>query len=150
MSFFFPLSSFLFLLPKNHPDPSSPTKGHPCGGGEYPVVLRRWENDRTVVCLLSIVYCLLSFLFLLPKNHPDPSSPTKGHPCGGGEYPVVLRDGRITIEWSFFFPLFSFLFLLSSFFSRKTTPTLRLRQRATPPEEGNISLFLGDGEMIGR
>ena len=34
--------------------------------------------------------------------------------------------------------------------SRKTTPTLRLRQRATPPEEGNVPLFLGGGEMIER
>ena len=36
--------------------------------------------------------------------------------------------------------LSSWLFLLSS--REETTPTLRLRPRATPPEEGNISFFL--------
>ena len=80
-SFLFPLSS----RSKNHPDPSSPTKGHPSGGGEYPVVLRRWGNDRTVVCLLSFLFSLSSFLYKkTSKLFPKQTKNTRVFPSFGG------------------------------------------------------------------
>ena len=78
-SFLFPLSS----RSKNHPEPSSPTKAHPSGGGEYPVVLRRSGNDTSYFLFSSEINCAFKILHL--------------------------------VSWISY--LFSFLFPLSSFYS---------------------------------
>ena len=79
------LNLALESLPKNHPDPSSPTKGHPSGGGEYPVVLRQWGNDTPyflfstetncafkILHLVSWISYLFSFLFSLCSTKKTP------------------------------------------------------------------------------
>ena len=87
------LSSFFFPLPKNHPDPSSPTKAHPSKGGEYSIVLRRWGNDRTVVCLLSFLFSLSSFLYKkTSKLFPKQTKNTRVFPSFGGVAFQICRN----------------------------------------------------------